>query len=267
DFEFVSRLMEEEGIFYFFTHSASGHQLVVANTAQSHPELPGTGTITYESVVGGRREEDRIQTWDKFQEVRSGKYTVWDYCFEMPDKNLAADRTIADSVAVGRVTHKLRVAGNDQFEIYQYPGGYAQRFDGVGPGGQDRAGDLQKIFNDNGRTAAIRVQEEAAQGLRVTGESNCRNFVTGHRFTLHRHFNADGDYVLPGVEQEVRMEAGYLAGAEEPLRYRNRFECIPLALPFRPARVTPKPVIAGTQTAVVVGPAGEDIFLDKYGRV
>src|SRR6266481_7911066 len=84
DFAFVSRLMEDEGMYYFFKHSASGHQLVVANTPQSHPELPGSSKIIYESVAGGQRDEDRIQTWEKFQEVRSGKCTLWDYCFEMP---------------------------------------------------------------------------------------------------------------------------------------------------------------------------------------
>src|SRR5205823_3516725 len=88
DFAFASRLMEEEGIFYFFTHTADGHQLVLANTPQSHPEVPGTAATIYETAGGGFRDEDRIQSWEKYQEVRSGKYTVWDYCFEMPDKNL-----------------------------------------------------------------------------------------------------------------------------------------------------------------------------------
>ena len=78
DFNFASRLMEEEGIFYFFKHSSDGHQMVVANTPQSHPDLPNTSKIIFEDVQGGNREEDRIYEWEKVQELRSGKYTLWD---------------------------------------------------------------------------------------------------------------------------------------------------------------------------------------------
>src|SRR5262249_13129567 len=84
DFNFASRLMEEEGIYYFFKHSAGGHQMVVANTPQSHPSLPEQSTLTFEELAGGGREEDRVTEWHKVQELRSGKYTLWDHCFELP---------------------------------------------------------------------------------------------------------------------------------------------------------------------------------------
>src|SRR5205814_733650 len=138
------------------------------------------------------------------------KVTLWDYCFEMPRKHLDADRTITDSVHVGRVSHALRVAGNNHFEIYQYPGEYARRFDGIGPDGDDRSADLPHIFDDGARTAAIRLQEEMAAGLVIRGESNCRQFVTGHRFALTRHFNGDGDYVLTSITHTARMPGAYI---------------------------------------------------------
>src|SRR5437870_10107035 len=72
DFNFASRLMEEEGIYYFFKHTANGHTMVVANTLQSHPDLPHQNRVIYESVEGGLREEDRIYGWEKVQEMRSG---------------------------------------------------------------------------------------------------------------------------------------------------------------------------------------------------
>lgn len=266
DFNFASRLMEEEGIFYFFKHNSSGHQMVVANTAQSHPDMPEGKTIIYEDVEGGRRDEDRIYDWEKVQEWRSGKYTLWDHCFELPHKHLEAEAKILDSVAAGTVTHKLKVSGNDSFEIYDYPGEYAQRFDGVQPGGGDRAGDLQKIFQDNKRTVDLRIEEETAPGLVIHGASTCRNFVSGHKFTLDRHFNADGDYVLTSVTHSARQEADYRSNQGE-FHYSNSFVCIPSAIRFRPQRLTPKPVVQGTQTAVVVGPKGEEIFTDKYSRV
>jgi type VI secretion system secreted protein VgrG len=266
DFNFASRLMEEEGIFYFFKHNSNGHQLVVANTPQSHPSLPGASKITYEDAEGGTREEDRIYDWEKVQEWRSGKYTLWDHCFELPHKHLEAEANIIDSVQVGGVNHKLKVGGNDKLEIYDYPGEYAQRFDGIQPGGGDRAADLQKIFQDNRRTTDLRIQEEALPCLTIQAASNCRHFVSGYKFNLERHFNADGEYVLTGVSHSARQPGDYRSNGAD-FDYSNSFTCIPAALPFRPQRLTPKPVVQGTQTAVVVGPKGEEIFTDKYGRV
>src|SRR5581483_4393409 len=143
DFNFVSRLMEEEGIFYFFKHTDGGHQMVVANTPQSHSDLPNGAQIIFEELQGGLRDEDRIYDWEKTQELRSGKYTLWDHSFELPHKHLEAEKSTLDSVPVGKVNHKLQVGGNNQFEIYDFPGEYAQRFDGINPGGGERAGDLQ----------------------------------------------------------------------------------------------------------------------------
>lgn len=267
DFNFISRLMEEEGIYYFFKHTATGHTLVIANTPQSHPDLPEQSKIIYEDVAEDRLDEDRIYDWEKVQELRSGKYTLWDHSFELPHKHLEADRQIMDSVEVGSVNHKLKVGGNDQLEIYDFPGEYAQRFDGVTPGGGDRSGDLQKIFEDNKRTVDIRMQEEALPSIVIQGNSNCRQFVSGHKFTLERHFNADGQYVLTGVSHSARYSGDYRSGQGGDDLYSNSFSCIPVGLPFRPARNTPKPFVQGTQTAVVVGPAGEEIFTDKYSRV
>ncbi len=266
DFNFASRLMEEEGIFYFFKHSDGGHQMVVANSSSSHSDLPNGSTIIYEDIEGGGRDEDRIYDWEKAQEWRSGKYTLWDHSFELPHKHLEAEANILDSVQAGKVSHKLKVANNDKLEIYDYPGEYAQRFDGVQPGGGDRAGDLQKIFQDNKRTVDLRIEEEAAPGLVIQGASSCRHFVSGYKFTLQRHFNADGAYVLTAIAHSARQSGDYRSGSGD-FRYSNSFTCIPSALPFRPQRLTPKPVVQGTQTAIVVGPSGEEIFTDKYGRV
>lgn len=267
DFNFASRLMEEEGIYYFFTHSTSGHQMIVANTTQSHPDVPESCRITFEELVTGTREDNRVQHWEKVQELRSGKYTLWDHCFELPHKHLEADMTVMDSVQVGKVSHRLKVGDNDKLEIFDYPGEYAQRFDGVDRGGGERAGDLQKIFDDNKRTAQLRMQQEESQCLLIRGAGNCGQFMAGHKFTLERHFNADGAYVLTSVAHSARGSADYRSDSDGGLVYQNSFTCVPLALPFRPVRLTPRPVVPGTQTAVVVGPSGEEIFTDKYGRV
>jgi type VI secretion system secreted protein VgrG len=267
DFAFASRLMEEEGLFYFFKHRADGHQMVIANSGRSHPEVPGNSRVAFEGMDGGNRDDDRIAEWEKVQELRSSKYTLWDHCFELPHKHLEAGASILESVQVGSVAHPLRVGGNDRLEIYDYPGEYAQRSDGVDRGGAERLADLQKIYDDNRRTAGIRMQQEALPGLVIQGSGNCRQFVSGHRFTLERHFNANGPYLLTGVQHSAQMTGNFRSGDGGEFVYQNRFTCIPLGLPFRPLRQTPRPFVRGTQTAVVVGPPGEEVFTDKYGRV
>ena len=266
DFQFASRLMEEEGIYYFFKHSADGHKMVIANSPQSHTDLPVDAKIIFEEAHGGFPEGERIYEWTKSQELRSGKVTLWDHCFELPHKHLEAEKATQDSVQVGRVTHKLKLANNDKLELYDYPGAYAQRFDGVNKGGGDNPSDIQKIFDDNKRTVEIRMQEETANALTFSGASNCRHLVSGHKFELAEHFSDDGKYVLTGLSHAARQPVE-MGDNTEPFRYENSFTCIPVAVPFRPQRNTPRPVVRGTQTAVVVGPSGEEIFTDKYGRV
>jgi len=265
DFNFASRLMEEEGIYYFFKHTADTHKMVLADMPQSHVDL---GKIPYEELGGGTRDEERIHRWEKVQDLRSGKYTLWDHCFELPNKHLEAEKAVIDSVSAGTVTHKLKVSGNDKLEIYDYPGGYAQRFDGVDAGGGDNTSELQKIFDDNQRTVAIRMQQETLPALVINGASSCRQLVSGHKFTLANHFNANGSYVLTSVSHVAHQGVGTGGGATEgDSHYSNVFTCIPFALPYRPLRSTPRPFVHGSHTATVVGPAGEEIFTDKYSRV
>lgn len=267
DFDFVSRLMEEEGIYYFFQHSNGKHQLIIADTPQGHVNLPTISKAIFEEVVGGNRPDLRVFEWEKSQELRSGKVTIWDHSFEFPQQNLEAAKTIMESVTVGKVTHKLKVADNDRLELYDFPGDYAHRYDGVDAGGGDKADELKKIFEDNQRSAKIRIEREAAASVQIRGQSNCMQFTPGYKFTLERHFNADGEYVLREVEHDARLSADYRSGQGETLVYTNRFTCFPSALPFRPPLRTTRSLVRGPQTATVVGPPGELIFCDKFGRV
>lgn len=269
DFNFASRLMEEEGIFYYFRHSAAGHTMVVTDVPAGYVDPQLRPTVFYEQMAEGAAHHGlgKVQTWEKTQELRSGKFTLRDHCFELPHKPLDAEQLIIDGVRAGQVVHKLKLAGNDRLEVYDYPGEYAQRFDGVNPGGGDRAADVQHIFNDNKRTVALRMQEEAAAGLVIRGTSAHRQFAPGHTFVLKDHHNADGGYLTTGVYHDARMSASYRSGDDDEFFYQNTFECIPLDMGYRPARSTPKPFVQGHQTAVVVGPPGDEIFVDKYGRV
>ena len=267
DFNFGARLMEEEGIYFYFRHSDGDHEMVASDDSMDHPDLAGENRFIYEEVEGGVRDENRIWAWMKRQEIRPGKSLLWDRCFELPHKHLEAEALIMASVPVGKETHKLKVKGVDEMEVYDFPGEYAQRFDGVNKGGGEQAAELEKIFHDNERTVGIRMDEETAPALVIRAKSNVKHLVPGYKFTLQRHFNADGKYLLTSVKHAATCGAGYRSGEEEALTYENEAMCIPAAMPYRPRRTTPKPVVQGSQSAVVVGPKGEEIFTDKYGRV
>jgi type VI secretion system VgrG family protein len=267
DFAFASRLMEEEGIYYYFEHTADSHKLIVRDDPLQHADVTGPSSVIYEEVEGGLRKEQRVTDWTKTQKICSGKYTLWDHHFELTGQNLEAKESILAKVAAGKVDHKLTVGGNERLEIYEYPGAFAQRFDGVDKSGGPQPADVKKVFDDGKRTAKIRMEQEAASAVQIRGASGCEQFAAGHRFALTRHFDGDGKYLLTGVEHSARLGDVYRSGAESTYEYQNSFTAIPAALPYRPQRVTPKPVISGTQTATVVGMPGQEIFLDKYGRI
>jgi type VI secretion system secreted protein VgrG len=266
DFNFASRLMEEEGIYYFFVHGDGRHKMIIADTPRSHSEVPGLTTVDYDVVVGSSHRADQVYRWEKTQALRASKYTLRDHSFEQPTQNLEAKENILDSVQAGAVEHQLRHQANAPLEIYDFPGGYAARFDGVSPSGGDQPARLQKIFEDNSRTVKLRMEAEALPSLTIQGSSACSNFVAGHRFTLDRHFDAEGEYVLVSVTHHGSIGAAFRTGSTD-FSYSNIFTCIPLQLPYRPERKTPKPSIAGVQTALVTGPPGKEIFTDKFGRV
>jgi len=267
DLDFASRLLEEEGIFYFFTHSAVGHQLVIADVPVAHPPISELSVVVFGTTEVGPRRDDRITSWEKSQSLRPGQFTLRDHCFELPNDPLNSSRRVAATSMAGRVEHDLRPGPADRLEDYRYPGGYAQRFDGVDPSGGNRAADLHLIPADGQRVASLRAQESGSASLVINGSGNCRELISGHRFTLQGHFNADGPYVLLSVDHDAELIGDYRSDSGGDTSYKNRFECFPAAANYRPARLTAKPVVHGTQTAVVVGPSGEEIFTDKYGRV
>jgi type VI secretion system secreted protein VgrG len=270
DFDFASRLMEEEGIYYYFKFDEGSHTMVLADTPQGYTDVPGATTYTFDTAAGGNRftDEERVGSWRRIQSWSSAKYTLWDHHFQLTDKHLDADKTITpETVAAGDITHKLKLNGNDTFEVYEYPGNYAKRFDGISSSGGEQAAELNKIFSDNSRTVGIRMKQVATPDVVFSGGGNCRRFTAGHKFTLKEHFDADGQYALTSVTHTAQ-EGDFRSGADFSVEhYQNTFTAIPVSLAYVPARKTPRPRVFGCQTAKVVGPSGEEIFTDKYGRV
>jgi type VI secretion system secreted protein VgrG len=238
DFNFVSRLMEEEGIYYFFEHESGKHTLILADDNAAFPPCPDQETARYRETEGAFLDEDVIGVLEVKQEIRVGKFTLNDYNFQKPTANLKAD-------APSRV--KL---GPGEREIYDYPADYEK---------WDQGDRLAKIF----------MESEEAQITSIAGSSNCRAFRTGYRFELQDYFRDDMNdksYVLMEISHKATSNVAG-TGNKETATYSNRFSCIPHETPFRPPRTTSKPVVKGVQTAVVVGPSGEEIYPDKYGRV
>jgi type VI secretion system secreted protein VgrG len=235
DFNFISRLLEEEGVYYYFEHETGKHTMIIADDPQEHEHCPKQETARYQLTGGGLLEEDVIRSLEKVQEIRPGKFSLNDYNFEIPNTGLEVN-----------VPGKYKL-GPGEREIYDYPGSYAKKTEGD-------------------RLAKIRMEEEEAKVTTLHGSSSCRAFTSGYRFTLLQFYRDDlnnKDYVLSGLHHEANQ--GLENDAE--LVYANQFTCIPFDVPYRPPRVTPKPVVRGGQTAIVVGPSGEEIYTDEHGRV
>jgi type VI secretion system secreted protein VgrG len=279
DMNFASRLMEEEGIYFFFSHAETKHTMVVADTPQSHKPLPGNPSLLYKMVnQESAAEEDHISELAKVQQQASGKFLLWDHTFELPHQHLESEKPLTSSVQVGKVTHKLDAGQASKLEVYDFPGEYAQRFDGIDPSGSPRGGEMGKVPQDGKRTVELRMQQEAAQAVGIRGTGSVRAMHSGSKFSIRTlpsdlattPIKCEGEYILTSVTHSTRLPATYRSGdgsGDEGFRYVNTFQAMPSALPFRPARSTAKPVVPGMQTAQVVGPKGEEIFTDKYGRI
>lgn len=230
DFNFVSRLMEEEGIFYFFKHEQGRHTLVMADN-QSAFEASPAKAVSFHPAIPGAQPEDVIQTLDREERSHTGKVTLRDYDFEKPSTDLTATT-------------------GEKAEAYDYPGRYLTRAEGD-------------------RYARIRLEEREIQGLRVKGSGNCRGLVTGFKFTLADHYRDDNNQAWATLSLAHHAQDNSYRGkrGSVPFEYKNEFEAVPHSARFRPACTALKPIVQGPQTAVVVGRSGEEIFVDKYGRV
>lgn len=240
-FQFVSRLLEEEGIFYFFEHEKGKHTLVMADHKGSHQPCPYQNEIDLElsAGTGFSRENDTISNWERHYEYRTGKWSQTDYNFETPSTKLF---TTVDTI--------VKLDKNKSYEVYDYPGEYLNKGDGD-------------------TLTKLRMEEEEVGYDVVSGNSDCRSMVSGFKFTLKRHPQRDQNktYILTSVAHSGQ-QSGF-AGEDEQYdaHYANSFRCIPDSVTFRPSRLTPRPVVRGTQTAVVVGPSGEEIYTEGHGRV
>jgi type VI secretion system secreted protein VgrG len=238
-FNFISRLMEQEGIYYFFKHEMGKHTMVLGDKSSVHQNCDYQSNVRMEPATGSySRDQDAVHVWERHYQYRSGKWAQTDYNFETPTTSLLTN----DSTV-------LTIENNTNYELFDYPGEY------------DNKGDGESLTK-------LRMEEEEIGFDTARGESDCRSFVSGFKFTLQDHEQKDQNqaYVLLSVTHRGR-QANLYGGEAEEASYQNSFECFPATVQFRPPRTTPASIVHGTQTAVVVGPSGEEIYTDQYGRV
>jgi type VI secretion system secreted protein VgrG len=236
DFNFISRLFEREGLYYYFKHEAGKHTLVVVNAVSAHAECSGQHEFRFRSSSDRGLDEEAITQWHSRREIQSGKWTLNDFNFEAPKTSLLQS-------ASSEVPKAPR-----QLEIYDYPGDYSDARGGA-------------------RYAKLRTEETDARSALIEGAGSLRTIACGYRFKLldHPDKNENGAHLVLATEIEMGL-SGYESGAGEDY-FRSRFTAASCSRPFRPERITPKPVVGGPHTATVVGPSGEEIHVDKFGRV
>ncbi len=235
DFTFISRILEEEGIFYYFEHDAKTHTLVLVDSNTVVKPCPGQEIAKYRLSMEGKDEEDMITVLESEQQIGPTKLAIEDFNFKTPHTDLEAN---AD------VLHKFC---DRELEIYCYPGEYDTKQESI-------------------KLVDIRVEEEEAHGARITGASNCRAFRSGYYFQLFQFYRMNMNkekYLLTSLRHTASQSFDEGGGFE----YSNTFTCLPLTVKYRPLRTTHKPVMQGSQTAIVTGPAGEEIYTDEHSRV
>ncbi len=240
DLNFVMRLAEHEGIYFYFKHSVGSHELVFIDDINTHSDMPGASTIKYYGAdASAVVREEHFNSWDVREEVDPGEYIANDYDFKKPKADLTTQR------------QHLMGHDHDKWERYTWPGGYVTTGDG-----------------DN--YAKSHIETLQAEQERVHGHCTVRTMAPGYSFTLANCPRADQNrkYLAVAATYFLRNNAiSSAGGGDGDAAWGITVTSQPTTVPYRPQPLTPKPLTNGPQTALVVGPAGEEIHTDEYGRV
>jgi type VI secretion system secreted protein VgrG len=237
-FAFISRLMELEGISYSFQHQNGSHTMIITDGDNQYPTFNGYETIPYhQTVSGGSTTEEGISQWALEDSVTPGLYSLDDYDFRKPNAWLYQARQNPVSPTPGNI------------DVYDWPGRFVDR-------------------SQAQNYARIRQERWQVEHQQISGTATALGIAPGYRFTLTQgaFFDDNGEYLT--IEAHYQLEENrYTSGNDGQTVYHIDFKVIPTSIPYRPAALTPWPRTYGPQTARVVGPQGETIWTDKYGRV
>jgi type VI secretion system secreted protein VgrG len=239
DFNFISRLLEEEGIYYYVKHTDGHGTVVLTDSTTKHSPFEGYETISFigpEQQV--RPDLEHISTWDFSRAIQAGVYVHDDFDFQRPSVKLRTRKAISRSFA------------SSDYEMFDYPGHYVEKPDGE-------------------HYAAVRLEELGTRFETAHAATNAKGVAVGSLFTLEAHSRDDQncEHLVVAATYELEFSDYEAMPGGGGTQYRCDFVAMSSRQQFRPARTTPKPFVQGPQTAVVVGPAGEEIYTDEFGRV
>lgn len=235
DLDFITRLLEEEGIFYFFEHYHDRHVLVMGDDPIVHLPIPGESSITFNTNDGLVAEKEGFFSFRFSDEMHPGAYSHRNFNFKKPSLDLTS----------GKKTKK-----HAPFEVYDYPA-------------------LHVLPDRGDQLAKVRLEALTCMGRQGNGDGSSCRLVPGCTFTLTGHGirNLNRDYLITEVAHTGEQPQSLEEKGSGETSYRNSFTVIPADVPFRPRQTVEKPVVTGLQTAIVTGPPGEEIHTDRYGRV
>jgi type VI secretion system secreted protein VgrG len=242
DFDFVCRLLEDAGIYFYFTYTADSHKMVLADSYNTHQDIAGYGALKFANAMSsGGITEESVSSWSASGEIQSSSYVLNDYNFEKS----------AGSISGGMKTISTIKAGFDQaeYEMFDYPGAYAEAADGT-------------------PLAKARLERLHGQCEVIDGRTDARGLLFGGLFSLVDHPRDDQNrkYLVTGTRYQIRG-GDYTSGGVADTNVECRFTAIGHTFPYRPSAIIAKPIVQGPQTAMVVGKAGEEIWTDEYGRI
>ena len=236
DFNFVARLLEQEGIYWYFEHSDGAHKLILVDSSSAHDAVPNYESVKYVENAASAPDREFISNWAFHESVHTGKTVLTSYDFERPSTSLEVE-------TAHKRSHELA-----DYEVFDFQGDYVQKSDG-------------SQLSDN------QMDEYQARYLRASCTSNALGLAVGCTVSLDGHPRDDQNIKYLVTSMDVRAKVGSFDSSADAGSYTSELVTIPGEQQFRPPRVTRRPFVQGPQTAVVVGPSGEEIYTDKYGRV
>lgn len=244
DLDFVQRLMEEEGFYYYFSHSNGDHKLVLCNGAGGHSPMEGASMAWSPVQDDDRYREDVITEWSQADRLGSLKHVRRDHDYLSPTTDTTAE-----------ASRTLPVSLQGDGEVFDYPGGYSD------PSAPNVAvGTAQ---------ATLAVDIEESSHIVATGITRYRSVAVGSTFTFKDYpaAGSESQWLVSEASYEMQFGSYEADGRSASDGFSCRFDAVPKAIRFQPERVTPKPVVQGPQTAVVVGPSGDEIHTDEHARI
>jgi type VI secretion system secreted protein VgrG len=242
DFNFLSRLLEREGIFYFFEHSENKHVMVLADDVSHCKTVAGYDSVPFfpPTAQDALRERDHLQSWSFQKSFQPASFSSRDYNFEQPSPIPAGTSSISRSYE------------SSKYEIYDFPA----EADQLTSGGVERV-------------AKLRVQELQVPQMLARGSGDAAGLAAGHVFNLtgHPRSSLDIQYLITSTSIELSADAYHAGAGAGETQFTIALDGVDSREPYRPPRITPKPMIHGTQTAIVVGPKGDEIYTDQFGRI